>query len=76
MRPRYAACSTELPPDVRAELRTRVRRACHANARAYLQEGRLTDAWSWHLQSLRERGGWRYLRYTGLFSYYRLRHQP
>ena len=65
-----------LPPDVRAELRTRVRRACHANARAYLQEGSLTDAWSWHLQSLRERGGWRYLRYTGLFSYYRLTQRP
>jgi hypothetical protein len=62
----------DLPADVRAELRTRVRRACHANARASLQEGSLTDAWSWHLQSLRERGGWRYLRYTGLFFYYRL----
>lgn len=66
----------DLPPDVRAELRTRVRRACHANARVYLQEASLTDAWSWHLQSLCERGGWRYLRYTGLFSYYRLTRRP
>lgn len=66
----------DLPPDVRAELRSRVRRACHANARVYLQEGSLTDAWSWHLQSLREPGGWRYLRYTGLFSFYRLTQRP
>ena len=66
----------DLPPDVRAALRTRVRRACHANARVYLREGGVTDAWSWHLQSLRERGGWRYLRYTGLFGYYRVRQRP
>ena len=66
----------DLPPDVRAALRTRVRRACHANARTYLREGGVSDAWGWHLQSLRERGGWRYFRYTGLFGYYRLSHRP
>jgi glycosyltransferase involved in cell wall biosynthesis len=61
-----------LPPDVRAEIRTKVRRACHGNAQAYLEEGDVSDAWSWHLQSLREPGGWRYFRYTGLFGYRRL----
>lgn len=66
----------DLPLDVRAALRTKVRRACHATARDYLQEGGLTDAWSWHLQSLREPGGWRYLRYTGQFFYHRLTRRP
>jgi hypothetical protein len=59
----------DLPSDVRAEFRSRVRQACQANVRLHLKEGRVRDAWCWHLQSLRERGGWRSLHYTALFLY-------
>lgn len=63
----------DLLPDVRAEFRTRIRHACQANARLYLQEGRLHEAWRWHLQSFREFRGWRSIRYTPLFIHALLR---
>jgi hypothetical protein len=59
----------DLPHDVRAQFRTRLRRACHANAEFYLGERSLTKAWHWHLESLQESGGWRYLPYTGRLLY-------
>jgi glycosyltransferase involved in cell wall biosynthesis len=59
----------DLPLDVRAEFRTRIRHTCQGNARLYLQEGRLHEAWRWHLQSFRELGGWRSIRYTPHFVY-------
>ncbi|MGH7768369.1 MAG: hypothetical protein ACREQP_13005, partial [Candidatus Binatia bacterium] len=59
----------DLPPDVRAELRTRIRHACQGNARLYLQEGRLHEAWRWHLQSFREFRGWRSIHFTPRFIY-------
>lgn len=54
----------DLPPDVRAEFRTKIRHACQENARLYLEEDSLKEAWRWHLQSFRESGGWRSIRYT------------
>jgi len=54
----------ELPPDIRAGYRARVSSACHANADMHFKEGALREAWGWHLRSLRESGGWRYLLFT------------
>jgi glycosyltransferase involved in cell wall biosynthesis len=62
----------DLPPDVRAKWRTRIRHACQGNARLYLQEGRLHEAWRWHLQSFREFRGWRSIHFTPRFIYYAL----
>jgi glycosyltransferase involved in cell wall biosynthesis len=59
----------DLPQDVRARFRTRLRRACHANAKFYLDEGSVTKGWCWHLESLQEPGGWRYLPYTARLLY-------
>jgi glycosyltransferase involved in cell wall biosynthesis len=59
----------ELPKDFRPHFRKRLRYACHANARFYASEGNLTEAWHWHLESLQEPGGWRYLRYTAQLLY-------
>jgi len=63
----------DLPPDVRVEFRTRIRRTCQENALMYLQEGRLHEAWRWHLQSFRESGGGRSIRHTPRFIYHALR---
>jgi len=63
----------DLPPDVRAEFRTRIRHACQGNARLYLLEGCLQEAWRWHLQSFCESGGWRSIRHTPRFIYALLR---
>jgi hypothetical protein len=54
-----------LPPAFRAGLVRKVSAECHATARMLLQEGCLTEAAWWHLQTLRSRGGWRYLPFTG-----------
>ena len=54
----------DLPSDVRAALRNMFSRECHANAELYLRQGRLKNAWRWHLRSLRQPGGWRRLPYT------------
>jgi glycosyltransferase involved in cell wall biosynthesis len=51
----------ELPSDVRAAYRTRVSSAYHEVARLHLREGTLREAWRWHIQSLGESGGWRYV---------------
>ena len=63
----------DLPPDVRAEFRTRIRHTCQGNARLYLREGCLQEAWRWHLQSFCESGGWRSIRHTPRFIYALLR---
>ena len=59
----------DLPSDVRAQFRTSISNACNAIADLHLKEGNLKKAWDWHLQSLREPGGWRYLPYTRLLVY-------
>lgn len=66
----------DLPADVRRAVRRKVSRACHSNARLYLSEGRVKDAWAWHLKSLREVGGRRYLRYTRHLMLALLRSRP
>jgi glycosyltransferase involved in cell wall biosynthesis len=53
-----------LPPDVHAALRARVAEACHSASELELRAGRLGEALRWHLRSLREPGGWRFLAYT------------
>ena len=58
-----------LPSDVRAGFRTRMRDACHANAMLSLKQGSLKNAWGWHLQSLSKLGGWRYLPYSRRLLY-------
>ena len=63
----------DLPLDVQAQFRSRVSDACNAIARLYLQEGNLKKAWGWHLQSLREPGGWRYFPHTLRLVYALLR---
>ena len=54
----------QLPADVRAVYRTRVARACHTASDREYRAGGLREAWRWHLRSLREPGGWRFLPYT------------
>jgi glycosyltransferase involved in cell wall biosynthesis len=53
-----------LPPDVKANIERRISSVCHTAARRCLADGSYADAWSWHLRSLREPGGWRFIRYT------------
>jgi glycosyltransferase involved in cell wall biosynthesis len=54
----------DLPKDFREGIRRKIAPACHSAASRFLAEGSPADAWSWHLRSLREPGGWRYLLYT------------
>lgn len=54
----------DLPRDVRAAFRARVADAFHSNADLALARGSRREAWRWHLRSLREPGGWRYLPFT------------
>ncbi|MFN2397353.1 MAG: glycosyltransferase family A protein [Gemmatimonadaceae bacterium] len=54
----------ELPPDVRAGIRTRMSGAYHAIASLHLNEGSFEEAWSWHLRSIREPGGWRHVSFS------------
>jgi glycosyltransferase involved in cell wall biosynthesis len=51
----------EMPDDVRAAFRRKLSFACHDVADLHWHEGRYGDAWSWHLRSLRQPGGWRHL---------------
>lgn len=53
-----------LPSDFRAGMERKVAEAAHSLASRRLSEGKRTEAWRWHLASLRERGGLRYLFYT------------
>jgi glycosyltransferase involved in cell wall biosynthesis len=51
----------DLPPFVRRALRPRVAAAHHRSANRALRSGAVRDAWRWHVATLREVGGWRYL---------------
>jgi hypothetical protein len=53
-----------LPGDIRAALRARIAQACHSASEYSRRAGAPGEAFRWHLRSLRERGGWRYLPYT------------
>jgi hypothetical protein len=53
-----------LPGDVRETIRGRIGEACHDVSDVCLRERRWFDAWRWHLRSLCQRRGWRYLAYT------------
>ena len=54
----------ELPRDVHEALRARIAPACHSASELELRAGRLGEAVRWHVRSLREPGGWRFLPYT------------
>ncbi len=56
--------SLELPSDVRAGWRRHLAGACHEIAGRALMEGDRAAAWRWHLRSLWEPGGWRFIPYT------------
>ncbi len=59
----------DLPEDVRVHFQSKLAGAYHIGADLHLREGNRKGAWSWHLQSLRQPGGWRYLPFTRkLFS--------
>lgn len=53
----------ELPADVRATLRARLAIDLHSASMRELQEGNCRAAWWWHLKSLMNPSGWRYLPY-------------
>jgi glycosyltransferase involved in cell wall biosynthesis len=52
------------PPSARGRVHAKIRGCLHLLADRHAAEGRLAPAWSYHLRSLRESGGWRYLFYT------------
>lgn len=51
----------DLPPYARRALRRRIAAAHHRSANLALRGGSLPEAWRWHLATLREPSGWRYL---------------
>jgi glycosyltransferase involved in cell wall biosynthesis len=53
-----------LPDDVRRALRSRIAGAYHAAADHERSAGALLAAWRWHLASLLQPSGWRYLPFT------------
>jgi glycosyltransferase involved in cell wall biosynthesis len=54
----------ELPDDVRRALRSRIAGAYHAAADHERVAGALRAAWRWHVASLLQPSGWRYLPFT------------
>lgn len=50
-----------LPTYARREFRARIAASHHRLANVALASGDVTEAWRWHLATLRERRGWRYL---------------
>jgi len=54
----------DLPPAVRAAFRRQVSRACHEIADLRLREGDRRAALAWHVRSMREPGGLRWLPFT------------
>jgi glycosyltransferase involved in cell wall biosynthesis len=54
----------ELPQDFRDGIRRRIAPACHSASSRFIAEGSPAEAWRWHIRSLKEPGGWRYLLYT------------
>lgn len=54
----------DLPEDFQEGIRRKIGPACHSASGRLLTEGKPAEAWDWHLRSLRERGGWRYLLYS------------
>ena len=54
----------ELPEDFRKGIRGKIAPACHSAASRFIAEGSPSEAWRWHIRSLKEPGGWRYLLYT------------
>ena len=54
----------DLPRRARREVHERISRDCHAVAHLCLQEGRVREAWRWHLRSLCRPGGERFFLYT------------
>jgi hypothetical protein len=54
----------DLPPDVKARLRSKQVSSMHSASVAELEDGHWTEAWMWHLKTLVRRGGLQYLSYT------------
>ncbi len=54
----------ELPEAFRDGIRRKIAEACHSAASRLLALGNPSQAWRWHVRSLQERGGWRYLLYS------------
>lgn len=57
----------DLPDDVRTALQRAIPGLQNGIARLHLEDGRLREAWAWHVRSLREPGGWRQLPFTRHF---------
>ena len=53
-----------LPADVRAALRVRLAADLHSASARELDDGNYRAAWRWHLKSLAQPSGWRYLPYA------------
>jgi glycosyltransferase involved in cell wall biosynthesis len=53
-----------LPSDVQARLRRLASNASHNIARLHLRERNLGEAWRWHVRTLRQADGWRYIGFT------------
>ncbi|HUF29889.1 MAG TPA: glycosyltransferase family A protein [Gemmatimonadaceae bacterium] len=54
-------CALDLPAFARREFRRRIAAALHRSANVALRAGSNRQAWRWHLATLREPTGWRYL---------------
>lgn len=57
----------DLPPEVRRAFERRRTVACNVASQACLHDGAVAQAWRWHVQALRQPGGWRYLLGTRRF---------
>lgn len=53
-----------LPSRARHAVRRKIGRACHVFAEKSRREGKRAQAWRFHLDSLTQPGGWRYLPYS------------
>jgi glycosyltransferase involved in cell wall biosynthesis len=54
----------EIPPYLKSGIRRKIAGVCHSMANRYRRKGQRGEAWRWHLRSLKEPGGWRYLPFS------------
>ena len=54
----------DLPADVRGLVKQKHVQSLHAASTIELRDGKVSEAWKWHLRSLTHPYGWRYLTYT------------
>src|SRR6185295_1194097 len=53
-----------LPSAFRSGISRKKASSCHSIAKRYIMEGNTREAWRWHLRSLTEARGWRYLLFS------------